>query len=94
MRSAQKTWACTPRLPYHHRCAHHYQWERKRSTPHTPSPFYAYTKDETYSDDAVKAMMIALKTNILSYGNYNSSDKEVDVYVVLANYGRKMHITV
>ena len=49
---------------------------------------YAYTKDETYSDDAVQAMMIALKTNILSYGNYNSSDKEVDVRIcdVFSNY--------
>ena len=42
---------------------------------------YAYTNSGSYSDDAIKALMVALKTNILSYGNYNSSDKEVDVRI-------------
>ena len=42
---------------------------------------YAYTKDGNYSDDAIQALMIALKTNTLSYGNYNSSNKEVDVRI-------------
>lgn len=40
---------------------------------------YAYTRDGEYSDEAIKALMITLKTNALSYGNYNSSSKEVDV---------------
>ena len=42
---------------------------------------YAYTKDGNYPDDAIQALMIALKTNTLSYGNYNSSNKEVDVRI-------------
>ena len=45
------------------------------------SAAYAYTKDGTYSEEAIKAMMITLKTNILSYGNYNSSDKNVSVQI-------------
>ena len=45
------------------------------------SAAYAYTKDKTYSEEAIKAMMIALKTNILSYGNYNSSNKNVSVRI-------------
>ena len=49
---------------------------------------YAYTNGNNYSDNAIQAMMIALKTNILSYGNYNSSDKEVEVRIcdVFSNY--------
>ena len=45
------------------------------------SASYAYTKDKTYSEEAIKAMMITLKTNILSYGNYNSSNKNVSVQI-------------
>ena len=42
---------------------------------------YAYTRDGNYSDETIKALMIVLKTNTLSYGHYNSSDKHVDVRV-------------
>ena len=31
---------------------------------------YAYIKDGNYSDEAIKALMVILKTNALSYGNY------------------------
>lgn len=40
---------------------------------------YAYTEGYEYSDDAIKAMMITLKTNALSYGNYHSSSKSIEV---------------
>ena len=40
---------------------------------------YAYTKGEKYSDEVVKALMIILKTNALSYGNYNASSKNVEI---------------
>ncbi len=40
---------------------------------------YAYTKGETYSDEALKAAMIAIKTNAFSYGGYNSKDKELEL---------------
>lgn len=40
---------------------------------------YLYIKDGKYSDEAIKALMILLKTNTLSYGGYNSSSKSVDV---------------
>ena len=42
---------------------------------------YAYTNGGNYSDDAILALMVALKTNTLSYGNYNSSSKEIDVRI-------------
>ena len=42
---------------------------------------YLYTRDGKYSDEAIKALMIVLKTNALSYGGYNSSDKNVEVRV-------------
>ncbi len=42
---------------------------------------YLYTKDGKYKDEAIKALMIALKTNILSYGNYNNSDKNIDISI-------------
>lgn len=42
---------------------------------------YAYTKDGDYDSEALKALMITLKTNILSYGNYNNSDKNVEVNI-------------
>ena len=40
---------------------------------------YAYTNGSTYSDEAIKAAMIAIKTNALSYGNYNSNTKDIEV---------------
>ena len=42
---------------------------------------YLYTRDGEYSDEAIKALMIVLKTNALSYGEYNSSDKNVEVRI-------------
>ncbi len=42
---------------------------------------YAYTKNANYSEEAIKALMIVLKTNALSYGNYNNSDKNVEVRI-------------
>lgn len=42
---------------------------------------YAYTKDGNYSEEAIKALMVALKTNALSYGNYNNSDKNIEVRI-------------
>ena len=42
---------------------------------------YAYTKNGDYSEEAIKALMIVLKTNALSYGNYNSSNKNVEVRI-------------
>lgn len=49
---------------------------------------YAYSKDKDYSDETLKALMVALKTNALSYGNYNSSDKNIEVRIcdVFSNY--------
>lgn len=40
---------------------------------------YAYTKGNDYSLEAIKAFMIAIKTNALSYGGYNSSNKELEL---------------
>lgn len=40
---------------------------------------YLYTKDSNISDEAMKALMIVIKTNALSYGNYNSIDKQLDI---------------
>lgn len=40
---------------------------------------YLYSKNYSYSNEAIKALMIALKTNILSYGNYNSTTKNVEI---------------
>ena len=56
---------------------------------------YAYTNGENYSEEAIKALMIAIKTNTLSYGNYNSSDKEVDVRIcdVFSNYDQALEDT-
>lgn len=42
---------------------------------------YAYIKDGNYSDEAIKALMVILKTNALSYGNYNSSSKNIEVKI-------------
>ena len=42
---------------------------------------YLYTKDGSYSDEVIKSLMIVLKTNALSYGGYNSSNKNVDVRI-------------
>lgn len=42
---------------------------------------YLYTKDGTYSDETIKALMIILKTNALSLGNYRSSSKNVSVRI-------------
>ena len=51
---------------------------------------YAYSKDKNYSDETLKALMVALKTNALSYGNYNSSDKYVEVRIcdIFSNYNK------
>lgn len=38
---------------------------------------YAYTKGETYSDDTLKAAMIAIKTTALSLGNYSGENKNL-----------------
>lgn len=40
---------------------------------------YAYTYNDSYSDDTLKALMITLKTNALSYGSYSSSSKNVSL---------------
>lgn len=37
----------------------------------------SYAKGKTYSDETLKTLMIVLKTNALSLGNYNSYNKEV-----------------
>ena len=42
---------------------------------------YSFVKDGEYSDETIKALMVILKTNALSLGNYNSSDKNVEVRV-------------
>jgi len=43
------------------------------------SSLYAYTKGQEYSDDTLKAAMIAIKTSALSYGNYSSSLKHLEL---------------
>lgn len=43
------------------------------------SALYAYTKGQEYSDDTLKAAMIAIKTSALSYGNYSSSLKHLEL---------------
>ncbi len=40
---------------------------------------YAYTKGDSYNDETLKALMITLKTNALSYGEYNGSTQEVSI---------------
>ncbi|MCM1052965.1 MAG: phage tail tip lysozyme [Ruminococcus sp.] len=40
---------------------------------------YIYSKNNNYSDETLKALMIILKTNALSYGGYSSSTKRVTV---------------
>jgi len=40
---------------------------------------YSYIKDADYSDEAKKALMIILKTNALSLGNYSNSRKSVSI---------------
>lgn len=40
---------------------------------------YAYTKGKSYSDEALKSAMIAIKTNAFSYGGYNNKDKELEL---------------
>ncbi len=40
---------------------------------------FAYTKGNEYNDEALKAMMIVLKTNALSYGNYTTSTKNIEL---------------
>jgi len=40
---------------------------------------YAYTYAGDYSDEVLKAIMVTLKTNAFSYGNYNSSTKNIEV---------------
>ena len=42
---------------------------------------YAYTNGKEYSEETIKALMIVLKTNVLSQGNYNSSDKNIEVRI-------------
>ena len=42
---------------------------------------HAYSLSSNYSDETLKALMIVLKTNILGYGNYNSSNKNVDIRI-------------
>lgn len=48
---------------------------------------YLYTKNGNYSDETIKALMIILKTNALSYGGYTSSSKNVDVRICDAYNG-------
>ncbi len=38
---------------------------------------YSLVKDGTYSNETIKALMVVIKTNALSYGGYNSSDKDL-----------------
>ena len=40
---------------------------------------YSYTKENNYSDETIKALMVIIKTNALSKGNYNSSRKSVTI---------------
>lgn len=42
---------------------------------------YLYTKDGDYSDETIKALMIVLKTNVLSLGGYVSGSKNVNVKI-------------
>lgn len=42
---------------------------------------YLYTKDGSYSDETIKALMIILKTNALSLGGYSSGNKSVNVKI-------------
>ncbi len=55
---------------------------------------YAYTKNGNYSDETLKALMIVLKTNALSYGEYNSSDKNIEVRVcdLLSNNSNDLEV--
>lgn len=41
----------------------------------------AYIEGKNYSEEAIKALMIIIKTNALSYGNYNSSSKSAEVSI-------------
>ncbi len=40
---------------------------------------YAYTQGNDYNDETLKALMIILKTNALSYGSYNSKTQNVSL---------------
>jgi len=40
---------------------------------------YAYIKDKNLSDEATKALMVIVKTNVLSEGNYNNNNKELNL---------------
>ncbi len=42
---------------------------------------YLYTKDNDYSDETIKALMIILKTNALSLGGYSSNNKDVTIRI-------------
>ena len=42
---------------------------------------YLYTKDGSYSEEAIKALMIILKTNALSLGGYSSNNKDVTLRI-------------
>ncbi len=47
---------------------------------------YAYTHNNNYNDEALKAALIVLKTNALSYGNYHSSNKVINLDTCTFNY--------
>lgn len=40
---------------------------------------YSYINNNEYSDETIKALMIIIKTNALSDGNYNSSSKSINI---------------
>lgn len=40
---------------------------------------YSYIKDDNYSDETIKALMVVIKTNALSKGNYSASNKNVTI---------------
>jgi len=42
---------------------------------------YLYIKDNDYSDETIKALMIILKTNALSLGGYSSNNKDITVRI-------------
>jgi len=45
---------------------------------------YPYIQDKEICDEALKALMIVVKTNALSYGNYNNSTQNI----TLTNFGK------
>ncbi len=51
---------------------------------------YSLVNGNTYSDDVIKAIMIVVKTNALSYGNYNSAMKILSLDDCIYSYASEV----